>query len=469
MANRILQRVVVGVLISIILGFYHQVVKADTYTAPWSYMVFAGEGSTDPQTACSNALPHYPGATQAIITLTNPPYQIGCKILSATNSTLKSNSNMAATQICPGGGTFASGSCTNAPACISPNVRRTSGENIGQCVLPVECSYPLTDNGSGSCTDNQCPSGKVRVPATNTCQTPQTCGSTQLYVIYSNTCELLPLNCPLHQHANTSNDACLWDAPNVCPTGQHDDGSYTCIADEALSCPAGWQYGRINNTPQCIPPTSQAQLQETQRQAAISAANAQHDLQTAQQNYDQAWSEYQNDLTNYTKQQAAEAAATALGQAKTNSNNANSASQQATNDVQNSANTQLNTDLVNSGAETNRQLAEANRHLQTAEDDTKAKNAAEASAISKGIGAFGEIPADEGVHTSVINVPSTLGVSTGGGGGVGACPASPSLSVGGTSITFPMEMICGLVESMRPFVIAMAYISAGFIVMSGTL
>lgn len=468
MANRILQRVIVGVLISIILGFYHQVVKADTYTAAYMYNVRAETQPTpDPQAACTNALPYYPGGTQAIITNVNPPYQIKCKILNVNNATLKSDTNMSYTMGCPGGGTYASGSCINAPACIEPNVRRTQlyNANYGLCVAPVECAYPLSDNGSGTCTDNQCPAGQVRVPSDNLCHTPVACNtSVETYNTFNNTCTLNPLVCGNHRHANETNTECVWDAPLTCPDGQHDDGTYTCVANEALSCPPGWAYGRINNTPQCIEPSHLDTKQQAAYDAAQTAHTANNNLNSAQQYYEQKRQEYlanPNDpvtIQNYTNAQ------TQLSNAQSSANTANNDNQKAQTELTNARQQQANTDQVNSDATTHKLLGDANGYLKSIDDGQKKEAADTASAVAKGIGAFGTIENVPMPGTSV-NVTNPLAGGGGGSSGSAGCPAADSISVGGVSISLGplMGQVCSLVAAMRPIMVASAYVLAAYI------
>lgn len=172
---------------------------------------------------------------------------------------------------CPSGGTKSGSMCLNAPACLSPEIRSSTSPYA--CFTPAECAWPESDNGSGVCQNNECPSGQNRNPLTNLCQEPPTCGSTQTYNIQTNTCELYPLNCPGHTHANAANDQCLPDAPNVCPAGQHDDGTYNCVADDALGCKSNQQGGYINGVYQCI--------NKPNLDTAAQAAQAAHDAATA--------------------------------------------------------------------------------------------------------------------------------------------------------------------------------------------
>jgi len=173
-------------------------------------------------------------------------------------------------QSCPGGGTVSGANCIDAPVCVSPQVRSSI---TGMCSAPV-CAPPKFINSFGICEIPECTTYKVPNELTGVCQIPPVCGSTEQYQNSTNTCILKPLDCPGHSHASTSNDACLPDAPNACPVGQHDDGTYTCVADDPTACRKDQQSGYINGVRQCIssPPPDTAQ-QEAQDRADAEAAN----------------------------------------------------------------------------------------------------------------------------------------------------------------------------------------------------
>lgn len=183
----------------------------------------------------------------------------------------------AITTSCPNGGTLSGSTCINAPACLSPMQRLTVSPY--SCYTPNECPFPKIDLGAG-CVDNTCPVGQVRNIISNVCQTPPSCASTEHYDNSTNSCVLNTLNCPAHSHASPTNDACKPDAPLACPTGQHDDGTYTCVADDATHCGKDKQSGYVNGVKTCIsaPPSDTAQkaaeAKAATAQAAIDASNA---------------------------------------------------------------------------------------------------------------------------------------------------------------------------------------------------
>lgn len=216
-----------------------------------------------------------------------------------------------ATSTCPGGGTVSGSNCINAPVCITPQVRSTVGQYIGMCVTLIECAYPETDQGNGICENITCSAGQNRNPVSKACQTPPTCGSTQAYDIITNTCFLKPLNCPGHTHANTANDSCLSDAPLACPAGEHDDGTYNCVADTKAPCTSAQQSGYINGVHQCIKKTNA-------EQAASDLAIAKTTQQATQLAADTAAAALAADPNNTTKQAANTAAQAANVTAQAN-------------------------------------------------------------------------------------------------------------------------------------------------------
>lgn len=216
---------------------------------------------------------------------------------------------------CPSGGTISGSNCINAPVCISPTVRKLVPPY--SCYTPSECAYPETDNGNGICQNHTCPSGETRHPITSLCQIKPTCGSTETYDIYSNTCKLYPLPCPGHSHANFANDACLPDAPLVCPTGQHDDGTYTCVADDAKACKSNQQYGLINGVPKCITKTNAEQAANDASTAAATLATKKANEAAALATKNAAQTALDADPTNTTKQAAFTSASNSYTTAQT--------------------------------------------------------------------------------------------------------------------------------------------------------
>jgi len=200
--------------------------------------------------------------------------------------------NVPQSTTCPAGGTLSGNDCINAPACISPQIRNLTTR---LCFTPSVCDYPETDNGNGVCQNNTCPEGQTRNPTTSLCQVAPVCGSTETYDIYSNTCKLYPLSCPKNSHPNKANDACLDNPPLVCPLGQHDDGTYNCIADAAVACKSNQQYGKINGNPVCINKTNAEQAKNDADTAKANATIAKAAMDAAKIALDA-------DPTNVTKQ-----------------------------------------------------------------------------------------------------------------------------------------------------------------------
>lgn len=224
----------------------------------------------------------------------------------------------ATVQACPNGGTVSGSTCINAPACISPTIRQSISPYA--CFTPAECRYPETDNGSGVCANNSCPSGQTRNPTTNLCQIPPMCASNESYQVLTNTCLLNKLACPEHTHASTANDACLTDSPLTCPTGQHDDGTWNCIANTPIACDGNTsQAGYINGQYQCIPKTNTDQKQAdsntatTMAQAANNSNNiAAASAKSSTDNYQAAVNALAADPTNTTKQAAVQTTQAAM-------------------------------------------------------------------------------------------------------------------------------------------------------------
>lgn len=220
--------------------------------------------------------------------------------------------------VCAGGGAFSLTTHTCPVVCISPYIINTVNNT---CYIPKECAYPETDNGSGVCANNTCPSGQVRNPTTNLCQVQPSCGSKESYDVYTNTCKLYPLNCPGNTHASTANDACLSNAPLVCPTGQHDDGTYNCVADTKSACTSNQQAGYINGVAQCITKPNLDTGQAAALAASTAANNAGAAVTTAQNALNAADTALTADPTNVNKQRAQQAANDALQVATAGQNN----------------------------------------------------------------------------------------------------------------------------------------------------
>ena len=254
---------------------------------------------------------------------------------------------------CPSGGTLSGSSCISAPACVSPTIR--SSVSPYACFMPVECHYPETDNGNGICQNNTCPSGQTRNPTTNLCQTPPTCGSTQTYQVLTNTCLLNKLACPVNTHASTANDVCYPNAPLACPAGQHDDGTWTCVADTPIACDGKIaQAGYINGQYQCIPKTNTDQKQADSNNATTTAQAANNSNNIASAAAKGATDSYQTavnalaaDPTNTTKQATVQTTGAAMSDANAAAAVTKSAADSA-NKAMDDANAKAQTGLLNS-------------------------------------------------------------------------------------------------------------------------
>lgn len=241
-------------------------VMSETYTAKKEYRVSNLAWNISAQAACDLAKSWYPSATtDSPSPLINPT---GCEYKNASGGTVGALalSNQLA---CPGGGTVSGTNCINATPCTTPQIR---SDTTGMCGAPA-CAPPKFLNSFGVCGIPECPSYQVANETTGSCQTPPVCGSTETYQNSTNSCVLSPLNCPGHAHANASNDGCIPDAPLACPSGQHDDGTYTCVANDPEKCGKNQASGYINGTKTCIstPPMDTLQQEAADRAAAGTA------------------------------------------------------------------------------------------------------------------------------------------------------------------------------------------------------
>lgn len=222
---------------------------------------------------------------------------------------------------CPSGGTYISGTCYDATPCTSPQVRQTSSPYA--CYTPVICDPPETANEFGICGLAECTSAQVLNPSSGVCQDAPFCGATERYDPVTNTCYLKKLECPEHSHANTENDVCLADPPLACPSGQHDDGTWVCVADDAKGCKSNQTVGYINGQLQCINPPNLDSAQQAAADAAkAAAATAQSSSNTAASAAQAANDALAADPTNTTKQAAAVIANAEAGKTKTEADNA---------------------------------------------------------------------------------------------------------------------------------------------------
>jgi Neisseria meningitidis TspB protein len=316
-------------------------------------------------------------------------------------------------QTCPSGGTVSGTTCINVPACISPTIRKSVSPY--SCFTPVECRYPESDNGTGICANNTCPVGQTRNPVTNLCQVSPTCGATETLNLVTNLCELNKIKCPGHSHASTDNSQCLADAPNVCPAGQHDDGTYTCVANDPTRCTKDQYAGFINGIPQCInksnldQQTADKQTIESNLQAAIVSAN-------------NAAAALAADPTNAVKQESNTISQSLLDAAK-------AASDQVDN--------KLSNDALKNIDQTLKSQKESNDKFQDPSFTT---------------------PIPDVVPTT--DWTGTLGYTD----VTGSCPAPISFTVHGYQMSMSFQQYCNFATYIRPVVLALASLSAGMII-----
>lgn len=375
-------------------------------------------------------------------------------------------------QTCPDGGTLSGSSCVNAPPCALPSIRQ-SGSPYG-CVNPVQCDYPETDNGSGVCSNNACPSGQTRNPTTKQCQVPPVCAATESYDIYGNSCHLSKLACPGHAHANTANDACLPDAPLTCPIGQHDDGSYACIADDApRACnPDKEVKGYIDGFPNCIKKTNASQFSIDAAGAAAVAKTAADAAAVAKTAADAAASASAADPNDVAK------LATSLSTLATSTAAALLAS--TTKDTADKAQKDADSAALRSIAD-NSQIANDLNLAKTGSSSTGCSSPPTCSGDPvqcallfqsfhnhcDGLPVIGssDIPVPEEVATQIFDAPA--GPGSGQGAIVpimGSCPAPQSIATHFGNMSLSFQPLCDFSTMNSGMVIAMAWLISGYIV-----
>jgi len=480
MANRILQRVIVGVLVGIILGAYHKISRAETFIAATGYGTSNSSGAatySDKAALCAAyKAANYPSSGYTMTlqsgggTGTNYSGYV-CTLTATSNGQWLGQTQIYSfsNNFCPSGTTKVGTSCESTLSCSDGQVRSTLSATYGQCVASAECTYPNTDNGDGQCANHACPDGQYRVPATNQCAVPAQCNfSVETYNSDTNTCVYVQ-QCLEHKHL--VNGECVWDDPIYCPAGQHDSGTYVCVADEPTHCPPGWQSGKINGVTNCIEPPHLDTKAQAAAAAAQAALEARQNYNTAQQAYDQAKEQYYGDTTNITYRDTYTSAGGALSSAQSALTNAESVATQAQSDYETSLSKQGLSDNSSQLSTIAEKIDQTNQHLQTSEDKKTTEDNYSSTQAAKGLGLYGEISSDAGIPTTTIAVPSSTGGGSGGGSGVGSggggsCPAASSVSVAGHSIDFSMvmNMACSLVSSMRNVIIPTAYLYAAYIV-----
>ncbi len=184
------------------------------------------------------------------------------------------------------------GLCNSASSC---SVLQYFNSETGQCQdSQRECGSLHYNRSTGTCdTPSDCSvfANTILDPVSNTCVfDPNSCGSTE-YVDYStNRCALRNLVCPAgsHTHASPTNDSCLPDAPVTCPAGQHDPGTYSCVANNSQSCAAGQSSGLVNGVLQCVNTGNSTQNNQAANDAGVAAKAAQDAAITAKNQYDAA-------------------------------------------------------------------------------------------------------------------------------------------------------------------------------------
>lgn len=428
---------VIGIVLLTSLSY--KTAKADTYPVVVGWAL-GGFTNTSPESVCrswwvaNKPVASFGSITSVDMIFISPNWRCTVNTTTTNGQVYASPSNS-----CPNGGSISGSNCINAPVCISPQVRKTVSPY--SCFTPVECVYPETDNGSGVCANNTCPAGQNRSVVTSVCQTPPVCGATETYENSSNTCKLYPLKCPGHTHANTASDQCLADAPLVCSAGYHDDGTYSCVADNAKSCPTNTTAGTINGIPQCIPKPNLDTAQQAAaaaQQSAVTAAAAAKTAALASQNAQTALAA---DPTNTVKQAAATNAAAASMAANSTYQDSNATASKASDDAALKFLNSIDQDLKTAATD------------KVAQDDiTKADIAA----------AGGTMP------TPDITPVTTWGGSLTYTPVAGSCPAPKSLVLHGQTIEMSYQPYCDYAAGIKPVVLALAFLSAGFIVVTGS-
>lgn len=413
-------------IIILFLINYSQIVLSDTYPAVTLYadLWVGGYPFNTGSESCSSYLAHRQ-AQQGTSVYTND----SVTFISPNHCTepYQGTIEIPISMSCPNGGTIDGNSCINAPICVSPEQRQSVSPYA--CYTPSECAYPESDNGNGICQVNSCPTGQNRNPQTNLCQTPPTCGSTEMYDLNTNTCFLKTLSCPTHSHPNAANDQCLADAPMACPSGQHDNGTYTCVADDISACGSNQQAGYINGIPQCITKPNLDTAQQAAADAAANQTSATNDLQTAAIANETAQTNLAADPTNTTLQAIAKNAEADLETAKAEAQKAAAEAAQAAQAVQ--------SDYLNSIDQTLK--------------NSEAKDDADRAA------GFGTIPEPETVNETEWTA------SVGNFGSSGSCPAPAQINTSFGTIEMSYEYICDFATMIRPIIITFAWLTAALI------
>lgn len=314
-----------------------------------------------------------------------------------------------------------SGGVCMVPVCNEPLlVNESSDGESFSCV--ADCQWPETDNGFGSCEVKECTSTQYRDVSTGNCEDTPQCAASETWSPSQSQCILNQLNCPGHSHANYANDACLPDAPIACPEGQHDDGTYTCVADDAKGCAAGTQRGFIEGQLQCIPKHNidleQKESDDKQKAANDAAAAAKAAADAAKAAADAAAANPNDPAL----QQAAQAAAAAADAAAKAAQTAHDAAMRETSDA------------------TAKTLDDINQKVEEFTDPEPVNDL---------------IKKEEGKKLPNTEVPVTNMPIAGFSGG-GSCLADRTLSVMGNSYTLSMAPVCDFASHIRPVILSIA-------------
>jgi hypothetical protein len=458
--NYLLRRVFVGVMIAIIMMGVHKVSRADSYTAVTGYYYPGPIYPTPVQyswtvPAACLVINNYYGSGYYVIQkdLTNT-----CRRFVEPARTSYFDFVLTTSLQCPGGGTLSSNTCISAPACISPNIRATGGSINGQCFIPNECAFPENDIGAG-CDYHPCATGQNRNPLTNICQSPPTCNSYQLYLINSNTCVI---NCPIHSHASSNQTQCLPDVPLACSIGMHDDGTYNCVADDAVACTGNTQSGTINGIPQCIPRPNLDTAQQAAADAAVAAQTKANSVDSAAAAKQAADAALAADPTNTTKQASDLLAQNNLNKAISDLNTANTVASNASNIAGNGLLNSIN----QNGIAANGVLGTVSGYLKGLYDNMTGETVSVSNAAGQGVGMFGTAGTADSTHNTIVDVSS---VSISGDSGSGSCPSPETFTTSLGSFNLSYQSLCDLAADIKPIFLGMAYIFAAFIAISGVI
>lgn len=352
-----------------------------------------------------------------------------CKIYSSTGAFVTDkNITPFVSLVCPHGGVKVGTTCVDAPACPEGQSRKSTGE----CYVGPICTPPETDIGDGICGVDECTGGKVLNGSTGQCQTPPTCAAAETYMNATNSCLLLPLRCPDHAHANFANDKCLPDAPLTCPAGQHDDGTYTCVANDAIACKSNQVKGYVFGIPQCIKKSNVNEAAKVSDDAFAAQTAAASIAAAAQSAADNAAAAAAADPSDTTLQAAAvDAAAAAAEKQKLLSDATKNADE---------AHKAQDSEALKSISESTKELADSNR----ADHDA----------------GFGDVPSAEAINTTSF---SASGLPS--GSSFGTCPAPYQIHTSHGTIMMSYAAQCDFAQKISPLILTFAYLSAGLIVL----